>query len=396
MSNYDAIVVGLGAMGSAACRSLARRGARVLGIEAFEIAHSRGSSHGETRICRKAYFEHPDYVPLLHRAYELWDELSIEVGEALFHRCGLLLVGRPDGELIPGVQRSAAQHRLAIEALAPADVRRRLPQFDVPDGFDALFEADAGYLRVERCVERLAESARRSGVTLQTGERVTSWAPQGDGVTVRTTRSTYSAGRLIVAGGAWSAALLPQVGVPLVVLRKMQLWFRAAGDAARVERGCPVFAFEADDGFFYGFPAIDAARMKIAEHSGREVVADPSAVDRELRAADAPRVQRFIRRHVPAATTDVVHHAVCMYTMSPDGHFIVDRVPQCESVCFAAGFSGHGFKFAPVIGEILADLALHGSTPLPAAFLALDRPGLASAPARLDPSRRRREPPSDG
>lgn len=376
MPPYDVIVLGLGAMGSAAAYHLARRGARVLGIDQFGIAHDRGSSHGETRIIRKAYFEHPDYVPLLHRAYELWEELESDLGGAqLFKRVGLLLVGLPEGEVLRGVRLAAAQHSLAIDELPIREVAERFPGFRAAAPCEALFERDAGYLEVTRCVAGHAGAALNRGAELRTSEPVREWASDRAGAAVRTDAGWFHAARLIIAGGAWSARLLPTLGLPLTVLRKVQLWFATDDERYRPDH-CPVFCFETADGFFYGFPTVRPGRLKVAEHSGRQVVPDPDALDRRRRRADTARVRAFVREYLPGVTDKIVADSTCMYTMTPDSHFIIDRHPQHENVVFAAGFSGHGFKFAPIVGKVLADLALAGRTEEPIGFLSASRPGL--------------------
>lgn len=429
-STADVIVLGLGAMGGAALHHLAARGARVLGIERFAVGHDRGSSHGETRIIRKAYFEHPDYVPLLERAYGLWAALETATGERLFDRTGLLLVGAPDGEVVAGVRRARARHGLAVADVPAADWAGRFGAFRCGEGMVGLFEADAGQLRVEACVRAHVAQARTLGARVVTGARVTGWSAEGGGVAVQTADGeVYRAGALVIAAGAWSAGVLADVGLPLVVRRRVQLWVGAgsagtggggardgAGDAAGLDTGgpggggdawdggplslaggCPVFAYDLLEGFFYGFPA-RGGRMKVACHwggagegdgdgggdGGDDVAAagggiDPDALDRSLRAADVAPVARFLARWVPGAGREVLAHSACMYTMTPDGHFVIDRHPRHANVCFAAGFSGHGFKFAPLVGSVLADLALEGRTGEAVGFLGVRRWGVRLA-----------------
>lgn len=378
MSAYDAIVLGLGGMGAAALDHLARRGARVLGLEQFDLVHDRGSSHGETRIIRKAYFEHPAYLPLLHTAYALWDDLQRESRERLFERCGLLIAGRTDGPVIPGVRRAAALHQLAIEDVGVAAARRRFPMFAFDDDHAALFEADGGLLRVEACIAAHLDRARRCGAETRAREEALHWFADEHGVTVTTRSGRYQAGRLVICAGAWAGRLLPKLRVSLRVRRKVQLWLRCDDARYALAQGCPVFAHDLDDGFFYGFPALDGATVKVALHTGGQAVDDPSTLDRALCDSDAPPVAAFARRYLPGVSSDVVRHSVCMYTMTPDEHFVIDRHPRHDRVAFAAGFSGHGFKFASVVGAVLADLALDGATREPVEFLRLSRPALAA------------------
>lgn len=370
---YDAIVLGLGAMGSAAAWSLSARGLRVLGIEQFELGHERGSSHGHTRIIRKAYFEHPDYIPLLHRAYELWGELERAAARTLFHRVGLLLCGDEHSALIAGVRRAAEIHELGLDALTPDEIASRFPGFVAGAAQVGLFEADAGYLLVEDCVRAMAAQAAARGATLITGRPVEDWHVEGDEVVVRSGGDVHRGRRLILCAGSWTARCAHDLGLPLTVRRKIQLWFACGDERYSLASGFPAFAFEDDTGFFYGFPEIVPGQIKIAEHTGGDIVADADQIDRELRESDPVRVQRFVERHLPGVSPTVVRHSACMYTMTPDGHFIVDRHPRHPQVTLAAGFSGHGFKFAPLIGEALADLTTHGTTELPIGFLALKR-----------------------
>ncbi len=364
----DAAVIGLGAVGSAAAWRLAARGASVVAFDARGLAHALGSSHGESRVIRKAYFEHPDYVPLLDRAYSLWDALQAECGHELFRRTGVLLVGPADGAVIGGVRHARAVHGVALEDVPPAEARRRFPGFAIPDELGVVFERDAGLLRVEECVRQQAAAAVRRGATLVTDATVTHLAPSPEGVRVSTTQGAWSVGCLVVAAGAWSGRLLADAGLPLSVRRKVQLWLEAAPDAYRVEAGSPVFGFEADGAFFYGFPALEPGVVKLAEHTGGEPVDDPDRLDRALHDADATRVRSFATRFLPALGTRVVRHAACMYTMTPDEHFVVGLHPASARVAFAAGLSGHGFKLSPILGQALADLALDGHTAEPIAL----------------------------
>ena len=373
MSTHDVIVLGLGAMGSAAAWRLAARGMRVLGLEQFGPAHNRGSSHGRTRICRKAYFEHPDYVPLLARTYELWEQLERECAASLFERCGLLLIGDETGPVISGVRRAAREHALDIESVDAIETRRRFPAFQVSDSQTALFERDAGYLRVEQCVQAMQRRAGAHGAELRFDEAAQSWSADGRTARVTTANETHEAGALVICGGAWSGALLRELNLPLQVLRTVQLWFAIDDPVAARPPQFPVFGWQTDDGFFYGFPTLDGRTAKAAEHGGEPAPLGPDGLDRDVRPRDVERVWRFLEQHVRGYVRRVVESSVCMYTMTPDEHFIIDRDPRNENVAVAVGFSGHGFKFAPIIGEVLADFAARGRTTLPVEFLGLRR-----------------------
>jgi monomeric sarcosine oxidase len=369
MPSYDVIVLGCGAVGSAAAMHLARRGARVLGIDRFNPPHDRGSSHGQTRMIRQAYFEHPDYVPLVQRAFVLWEELARATGQDLYHETGLVEVGPTDGEVVSGVLAAARHHALPVEELSAADVPRRWPGMQAPAGMRAVFERRAGYLRVEDCVAAQIAAARRAGSEMIVNTPVRSWRAEAGGVRVETAAGAHTAARLIVTCGAWAGQMLADLRIPFVVRRKHQYWFEAVADRYDESRGFPAFYFELDWGHYYGFPRIDGARLKAAEHSGGELVGDPAAVDRSDDPLARQRVEQFVAACLPGVGRHVVQHSVCLYTMSPDGHFVIDVHPEWPQVGLAAGLSGHGFKFAPVLGEALADLTLEGKTALPVGFL---------------------------
>ncbi len=375
MSRFDVIVVGLGGIGSAASFHLAARGCRVLGLDRFPIAHDHGSSHGQTRLIRLAYFEHPDYVPLLRRAFDLWRGLEARTGRQLLVESGLMMAGPPNSDVIRGAIASADTHGLALDRLSPPEVCRRWPQFVIPESWTAVHESRAGYLFVEACVAAHAASATAAGATLETGVGVTGWRSDGGGVVVTTDRGDVAADRLVLAPGPWAESLLRLPAARLTVLRKSLFWYRPPASHAHAfaAGALPCFAFAAPRGFFYGFPSLDDRGVKIAEHSGGRVVADPLAVDRTLDMAERERLDAVIAAHLPTLGTAVADHATCLYTMSPDHHFLVGLHPDHDRVTIAAGFSGHGFKFASVIGEALADLALTGTTPLPLGFLSPGR-----------------------
>jgi len=372
---FDVIVVGTGGFGSSCLYHLAKRGLRVLGLDRFPVAHDRGSSHGDTRIIRQAYFEHPDYVPLLLRSYELWRELETESGRDLMRLCGLFVSGPPEGHAIAGAKLAATQHGLDLQPLAPASVADRFPAFRLPSGFEAVFERDAGFLFVEDCVRTHVELAKRYGATIQIGEAVVDWSSDGSRVRVATDSQTYEAASLVLTPGAWAGHIphLADCLPPIEVRRKLLLWHRVAESHFHVDNGMPGFFFEMPEGEFYGFPSLDGASLKLAQHSGGEVVTDPQAVDRSLRASDVEPVTGFLQQVMPGVETTPTRHAVCLYSMSPDSHFLIDRHPQFANVAFGAGFSGHGFKFTTVIGEALADLVETGATNLPIDFLSLRR-----------------------
>jgi sarcosine oxidase len=370
----DVIVIGLGAMGLATAAELARRGAHVLGIEQYGIPHARGSSHGAARVFRTAYFEHADYVPLLKRSRTLWRAMGEESGSPLLLETGVLYGGRANSPLITGSLASAKQHGLAVQTLTADELGRRFQQFALDEGMVALFEPSAGMLLAEASLSALAGIALRHGAELRAFEPVISWSAGGDGVRVTTARAEYSAARLVFCGGAWSGRLLAELGLPLRVTRQVSAWIWPGEPASFGIDRFPTWAIESAEGaFYYGFPLhASATGMKVAAHDPGPAF-DPDSPHRPVDPADAAGALAFLSRHIPAAAGQVVNLQACMYTMTPDSHFILDRHPGHERVCLAAGFSGHGFKFAPVIGEIMADLALSGGTRHSIEFLSLGR-----------------------
>lgn len=381
MRIHDVIILGTGGVGSAALFHLARRGMSVLGIDRFSPGHDRGSSHGETRMIRQAYYEHADYVPLLKRAYELWDELSEMAGRQLLYRCGVLQAGPRDGRVLPGVLGAARQHGLDLEELDPREAMRRYPGFRIPEHLGVVFERCAGYLLVEECVREHARQAVTAGAELHTGETVLEWrAGQGGPIEVVTDRDRYAARRLIVTAGAWAGPMLRNLGIPLEVVRKPLYWFAAPDEPYHERIGSPGFIIETPQGNFYGFPKRDELGLKVAEHTGGESVPDPLALDRTEHIDETKNVRWFLENYMPGVSGEQTHFDVCMYTLSPDRNFLVDQHPVYPDVFFAAGLSGHGFKFTTILGEVLADLAQKGSTKHPIGFLTCRREALKAQP----------------
>jgi monomeric sarcosine oxidase len=377
-NEYDVIILGTGGVGSAAFYHAAKRGRRVLALEQFGAAHDRGSSHGQSRIIRQAYFEHPNYVPLLLEAYELWAELERATGKRLYSQTGLLEVGYPDGAVIGGIRQSAALHGLPIEEISDREFAQRFPQFRKGADQVAVFEPQAGYLLVEACVQAHIDAARALGGDFCPNTRIQGIRSNGDRVAVATERGEYKARHVIIAAGAWAAQLVPRLVAALRVVRKHQYWLPVSDTRFAAAAGAPTYFFETRDGFFYGFPVIDGGVAKVARHTGGEPIASPSSVDRAIDPNDLRLVQDFWRRHVDAPSADPARHAVCMYTMSPDEHFIVDRHPELPNAVYSAGLSGHGFKFVPILGKRLNDM-LDGTPDERFDFLHSSRPAISSA-----------------
>ena len=360
---WDVIVIGLGAMGSATAADLAGRGLRVLGLDQYPPAHDRGSSHGRSRIIREAYFEDPSYVPMVWRSYELWADLERTSSRHLFRQTGGIMIGRPDTDLVRGSLESARIHRLAHEVLDAAAIRRRFPVFEPDNDMVGVLEPRAGILAPEECVRALLERAHKAGAELRHDQRVVGWSAAPDHVTVETASGRFEAESLVITAGPWAPTLLAGLNVPMTIERQVVAWFRpAALQEAFAPDRCPIHIWHVGRRMFYGFPALDDGGVKIAEHA----IGDPTTADeirREIAAAEIQEIRNdFIARYMPAANGELVLTTVCMYTMTPDTHFVIDRHPRHPNVSLACGFSGHGFKFAPAVGEILADLAIDGRT----------------------------------
>ena len=374
MNHSDVLIIGTGAVGSAAMYYLAERGVKVIGLDRFPVAHDKGSSHGQTRIIRLAYFEHPNYVPLLNSSYELWKDLEEKSGNHLYNETGIIQIGPPDGEIVAGVRESANQHGLQIENLTESDVISRYPGFLLPEDMEAVFEKRAGFLMVEQCIETYINLALNYGAELHTGVSVKNWQSCSDNrIEVFTDCGVFSADNLIITAGAWATDLLRPLNLNLTVVRKPLFWFES-GETYNVESGCPAFFYETPEGSFYGFPSIDDSGLKVAEHTSGDPVSDPLNLDRSLQKNDKIKIDNFIARHLPKmSSARMTDHKVCMYTRSEDEHFIVDSMPGSPNVSFVAGLSGHGFKMASVLGEIMADLAVNKSTNHPIGFLSANR-----------------------
>jgi|CXWL01.1.fsa_nt_gi sarcosine oxidase len=354
-SVYDAIVVGLGVMGAAVCRSLALRGLRVLGLEQFQIGHDLGSSHGRTRVIRKAYFEAPGYVPLAHQAFDAWRDLEKLTGQTLLRVTGCLNIGPADHECIRGVIRSTREHSLPCEQLDAREIAMRWPAFRPSTDDIGVFEPDAGVLFAEPCVQALAQDARSHGAVLRCEEKVERWKAGSSGVIVRTKDVEYRAEHLVLCAGPWLSALAGELGAALNVERQVQAWFDPIEPRLCEVGLLPVFIHFTPSGDFYGMPNLDHQGVKAAQHHGG-IVTTADTVSRVVSPQDEQEIRDYLLRHLPAANGALRDAKICLYTNSPDSHFILDRHPAHANVCIAGGFSGHGFKFAPVVGEALADL----------------------------------------
>jgi sarcosine oxidase len=363
---YDVIVVGVGGMGSAAAYHCARRGLRVLGLEQHDIGHDRGSSHGVTRIIRLAYFEDPSYVPLLRRAFALWRELEEGLDEPLLHVTGGLDVGAEGSTVFEGSLRSCLEHGLPHEVLDAGQLARRFTGWQPAPALKAVWQPDAGFLTPERCIERHVAGARAAGATIQTGERVLEVRARPVGVEVRTDRGHYSAGQVILSTGPWMADLTAAIAPPLATLlvpeRQVLGWFEVADRAAFAPAGFPVFVLEAEEGTFYGFPEYGVPGFKIGKYHHRFERVHPDGMDRRCHPEDEAALRLATSRYFPSANGALLSSAACLFTNTPDEHFIIDRAPHAENVLLVSPCSGHGFKFSSVVGELCADLVERGET----------------------------------
>jgi sarcosine oxidase len=361
-SAWDAIIVGAGGMGSASAAHLAARGRRVLVIECFEPAHDRGSSHGLSRIIRLAYFEHPSYVPLLRRAFELWRALEAEAREPLLTITGGLDVGWEGSLVFEGSRLSCREHDLRHEVLSSAELQRRVPAWRLPGSAAAVFQPDGGFLRPERCILAHIARARAAGATVRTGERVLDWDAHNGRVRVRTDQGTYDAGQLVLAAGAWTSGFVPALATLFAPERQVVGWFDV-GSSDRFSTGVfPVFVLEVQEGLFYGFPEHEVPGFKIGKFRHRHETVDPASVDRACHPEDEAALREAVSRYLPDADGRLLRHSTCIFTNTPDGHFVVDRHPGVPEVLIVSPCSGHGFKFCSVVGEIVADLVERNAT----------------------------------
>lgn len=359
---YNAIVVGVGGMGSATVFHLARRGKRVLGLERFDIPHDVGSSHGYTRIIRLAYYEDPSYVMLLRRAYELWRDLERLVGEQLLHITGSIDAGPPDSWVFKGSWQSCIEHELPHEVLTSTELTERFPGYRLPHDTMAVLQPEGGFLTPERCIISHVMAAQDLGAEVHGREQVLEWKPINDGVRVVTDRDAYEADRLVFTAGAWNDHLLDFLRGITLPERQVLAWFQPERPELFTAERFPVFNLLVDEGRFYGFPVHGVPGFKIGKYHHLEEAGDADVIDREPHPYDEEVLRDCTERYFPDAVGPTMSLAACMFTNTPDNHFIIDLHPDYPQVSFAAACSGHGFKFASVIGEIMADLAERGMT----------------------------------
>ncbi|MDW3193067.1 MAG: N-methyl-L-tryptophan oxidase [Cytophagales bacterium] len=376
--HFDVIVAGVGSMGASSCYELAKSGLSVLGLESRTIINDDASHSGQTRILRKAYFEHPDYVPLLKSAYHGWDALEQETGKQFYHPVGLAYLGKKDHPLLQSVKASSAQYDLSLKQLNQKNVRALLPDFAIPPQYESIMEPEAGLVCTDQVIAAYCDLARNHGVTLKEHESVQSWEMKKNQVIVSTSKTAYTCDKLILTSGSGMAQLLPKGMPPLKVTRQLITWVKPKNIANLTLGKLPCWVLARDDekGIFYGFPMLPAsygghAGLKVAHHYPGEVIDE---LTDEALVIEKQKIEAMMQEYMPEVFDGFLDVSSCLYTYSPDDHFVIDFIPDTDQrVVAAAGFSGHGFKFVPVMGEVLRDLAVAGKTEHPVSFLKADR-----------------------
>lgn len=370
----DVIIIGVGGMGSAAAAHLAARGHDVLGLEQYDIPHTQGSSHGITRIIRLAYYEHPSYVTLLRRAYENWRTLEAETERDLLHVTGSIDAGPAGDQVFEGSRRSCEEHDLEHEVLTGTEVNERFPGYDLPEDHRAVYQPDGGFVVPEQCIVGHVEVAHEHGAEIRARERVTDWSVLDDGgVSVETGKGSYEADRLVVTAGAWAGKHLPELADVLEPERQVLAWLQPRDPPAFQPDVFPVWNLAVEESRYYGLPAYDVPGFKFGRYHHRDEAVDPDDWREDPDAEDERVLRTFAERYFPDGAGPTMRMATCLFTNSPDEHFVIDTLPDRPQVAVASGFSGHGFKFASVIGEILADLAEENRTDHPIDQFSLDR-----------------------
>ncbi|OJJ20258.1 hypothetical protein BKI52_17480 [marine bacterium AO1-C] len=370
--HYQTIVIGIGSMGAATTYYLAQQGVKVLGLEQFSIVHENGSHAGQSRIIRKAYAEHPDYVPLLRKAYENWAKFEQITGQTFFNNTGLAYFGLPNAPFIHGVKTSAKEHQIPIQAYVQQEGRVKFPWFNIPNEYEVVWEPEAGYVTPERTIASFAQQAQKAGAILHENEIVQDWQLKGTQIEVTTNKATYTAEKLIITAGAYAPQLLSNFEKPLQITRQLLAWIQPLEPIDLSALPCWVFEIPGVDGIYYGFPEVkapwlseDSAQVsgfKIAHHTRGQVLTNDQlsfAADEAYIIQEKENLQKFSHTYFPALNGEFLAIKQCLYTYAPDEHFMIDYLPNTDRrVVVATGFSGHGFKFVPAIGEVLANLAM--------------------------------------
>lgn len=373
VTNCDVVVVGVGGMGSATVAHLARRGYDVIGVERYDVPHARGSSHGLTRVIRRSQYEDPAYVPLVERALDRWETLDAEHPRQLLHRVGRVDVGPPDAGVYADSKHSCEIHNIPYDDLSGSELNQRFPGYDFPATHRAVYQPDGGFLHCEQCTVAHVRAAHAHGGTVRARETVERWDASELGVCVRTDRGEYAADRMVVTAGAWTGRLLPSISQLLEPERQVLGWFQPDVPEQFRPKNFPVFGCDVESGRYYGFPAFEIPGFKLGKFNHREETGTPKELAREPDREDERLLRSFTEQYFPTGAGPTMKLSTCMFTNTPDERFLLDSHPDHESVIIGAGFSGHGFKFASIVGEILADLAVEGSTDHPIDPFGIDR-----------------------
>ena len=373
MPDYDAIVIGVGGMGSATVYHLAKRGWKVIGLERYGIPHEMGSSHGYSRMIRYALQEHPKYVPLVHRAYELWHDLEDSSKETLLVTTGSVRSAPLDSYFFQNAQEACDTHNIPYKLLTARELNIKFHGYQFPDEIISIFQSDGGFLLPEQCIVNHVRAAKESGADIHSQETVLRWEPKNDKVEVQTDHGVYTARRLIVTAGAWAGKLVPEVMEHAIPERQVLGWFEPKKPELFHPESFPVFGILAEEGRYYGFPTYSVPGFKIGRSHHLLQQVDPDRMDRDVQPEDETVLRQAVSRYFPQAAGRLLESKTCIYTNTPDEHFMIGILPNSPQVSIAAGFSGHGFKFASVVGEIMADLAQYGETNHDISLFRLDR-----------------------
>ncbi len=370
---YDVIILGLGGVGSATAYYLKKFGVKnVLGFEQFHRGHDKGSSHGESRVIRKAYFEHPDYIPLLQHAYEEWANLEKKTSTHLYTQTGVLTIGPENGCVLPGVLQAAKEYQIKTQCFSPNKLSKTYSEYQLNPNHAGILEPHAGYLNVEQCVLNHLAIAEQNGAKLIFNTRVSNWEYNDGKFKVKTLKQTFLSHKLIITAGAWSHLILHDLNVDLKILHKTFLWTKVKHNSYSTQNGYGITLFEEDDQFVYHFPSDKNHNIKISEHSGGIAVNQPDDV-KDINHKEIKRIQQFINKRLPYCLNTIEKTQNCFYTLSPDENFIIDHHPTNNHLLFCCGLSGHGFKMTNVLGECLASWAIDKNPNLPISFLSLQR-----------------------
>ncbi len=375
MENFDIAVIGVGGMGSAALYHLAKSGAKVCGIEQFAAGHGEGSSHGDTRVIRKAYPEAPDYIPLLNRSYKLWKNLEEISGETLLNLCGFLVCGRSGGNYLASVQEGADRYDVNYQYLDRQALADRFPQFHLPDDFAGFLDPEGGIVYVENGVHNHISAALEKGAVFYGEEVLLGWEKFAGNFLLKTSKRLISTEKIVFTTGAWAVDIMADLNIPLEIWRRVILWHGCPDMTPYYPDRFPSFLIndEKSPFCFYGCPAVDEKGLKLGEHDVPLKLTDPFERNMPLTDEETANMNFLVENYLPELNAQPVVHKYCMYTVSPDHHFIIDQHPEIDGIIIACGFSGHGYKFAPVIGEILSSLALTGTSGHEIDFLSLKR-----------------------